>query len=53
MDILHIRKLNFRILDFKRKEYAYEKAVALFNEAVNMNNEARNLKGLQKATDYF
>lgn len=30
----------------KGKEYAYEKAVVLFNEAVDANNEARNLKGL-------
>ncbi|MDE7310726.1 MAG: hypothetical protein K2N87_03740 [Eubacterium sp.] len=37
----------------KGKKYAYEKAVALFNEAVNANNEARDLKGLQKASDYF
>ena len=37
----------------KGKEYAYEKAVALFNEAVNSNNEARDLKGLQKASDHF
>ncbi|MBD5458485.1 MAG: hypothetical protein HDR27_07945 [Lachnospiraceae bacterium] len=37
----------------KGKEYGYEKAVALFNEAVKVNNEARDLKGLQKAADYF
>lgn len=37
----------------KGKRYAYEKAVALFNEAVSSNNEARDLKGLQKAADYF
>lgn len=37
----------------KGKGYAYEKAVALFNEAVNANNEAKDLKGLQKAADYF
>ena len=37
----------------KRKGYAYGEAVALFNEAVNRNNEARNLKDLQKAADYF
>lgn len=37
----------------KGKGYVYEKAVALFNEAVNSNNEARDLKGLQKAADYF
>ncbi len=37
----------------KGKEYAYEKAVTLFNKAVDANNEARNLKELQKAADYF
>lgn len=37
----------------KGNKYTYEKAVALFNEAVDSNNEARNLKGLQKAADYF
>lgn len=37
----------------KGNKYAYDKAVALFNEAVNLNNEARNLKGLQKAADHF
>lgn len=37
----------------KGNEYAYEKAVGLFNEAVDSNNGARNLKGLQKAADYF
>lgn len=37
----------------KGKRYAYEKAVGLFNEAVNFNNEARDLKSLQKAADYF
>ncbi len=37
----------------KGKGYIYEKAVALFNEAVNSNNEARDLKNLQKAADQF
>lgn len=37
----------------KGEKYVYEKAVALFNEAVHANNEARDLKGLQKAADYF
>ena len=37
----------------KGKGYAYDKAVALFNEAVSSNNEAKNLKGLQKAADHF
>lgn len=36
----------------KGKEYAYEKAVTLFNEAVNSYNEAKDLKGLQKAADH-
>jgi len=37
----------------KGKGYTYENAIALFNEAVSMSNEARNLKDLQKAADYF
>ncbi len=37
----------------KGKGYAYDKAVALFNEAVSTNNEAKDLKGLKKAADHF
>ena len=37
----------------KGEKYVYEKAVTLFNEAVNVNNEAKDLKGLQKAADCF
>ena len=37
----------------KGEKYVYEKAVELFNEAVYSSNEARDLKGLQKAADYF
>jgi len=37
----------------KGKDYVYEKAIALFNEAVNSNNKARNLKGLRKAAEHF
>ena len=37
----------------KGKGYAYDKAVALFNAAVSSNNEAKDLKGLQKAADHF
>ena len=37
----------------KGKGYAYEKAVALFNEAVSANNQAQDLKSLQKASDHF
>lgn len=37
----------------KGKGYSYENAVALFNEAVSSNNEAKDLKGLQKAADHF
>lgn len=37
----------------KGNGYNYEKAVTLFNQAVRFNNEARNLKSLQKAADYF
>lgn len=37
----------------KGKKYVFEDAVALFNESVSMSNEAKNLKALQKAADYF
>lgn len=37
----------------KGKGYDYEKAVALFNEAVSSSNKAKDLKSLQKAADYF
>ena len=37
----------------KGKGYAYDKAVELFNESVSSNNEAKDLKGLQKAADHF
>lgn len=37
----------------KGNGYIYEKAVELFNEAVSSNNEARDLKSLQKAVDHF
>ena len=37
----------------KGNKYVYEKAVELFNEAVSSYNEAKDLKGLQKAADHF
>lgn len=37
----------------KGKGYVYDKAVALFNEVVDSNNEAKDLKSLQKAADHF
>ena len=37
----------------KGRRYSYEMAVKLFNESVNLSNKAKNLKGLQKATDNF
>lgn len=37
----------------KGSRYAYDKAVELFNESVNSNNEAKDLKDLQKAADHF
>ena len=37
----------------KGEKYVYEKAIELFNQAVNSNNEARDLKGLQKAAKYY
>lgn len=37
----------------KSKKYNFDKAVALFNEAVDKNNRANNLKDLQDAAAYF
>lgn len=37
----------------KGEGYNYDKAVSLLNEAVALNNKAKNLKGLQKAADHF
>ncbi len=37
----------------KTMKYNYEKAVMLFNDAVEWNNAAKNIKDLQKAADSF
>lgn len=37
----------------KEKKYDLKKAISLFNEAVDKNNEAEKLKDLQNAADYF
>lgn len=37
----------------KNKKYDFGKAITLFNEAVDKNNNANNLKDLQDAADYF
>jgi proteasome lid subunit RPN8/RPN11 len=37
----------------KTDKYDYYKAVELINRAISMNNEAKNLKDLQNAADYF
>lgn len=37
----------------KNSRYDFEKAVILLNEAVDLNNRAKNIKDLQKAADYF
>lgn len=37
----------------KNSKYDFEKAVILLNEAVDMNNKAKDIKDLQKAADYF
>ena len=37
----------------KTMKYNYEKAVMLFNDAVDWNNAAKNIKDLQKAADNF
>jgi fructose/tagatose bisphosphate aldolase len=37
----------------KTDKYNYNKAIDLINTAISMNNEAKNLKELQEAADYF
>lgn len=37
----------------KNENYDFRKAITLFNEAVDKNNTADNLKDLQNAADYF
>ncbi len=37
----------------KGKKYDLKKAIVLFNDAVDKNNEAEKLKDLQNAADYF
>jgi hypothetical protein len=37
----------------KNEKYDFEKAVVLLNEAIDMNNKAKNIKDLQEAADYF
>ncbi len=37
----------------KNKKYNLKKAIILFNESVDKNNEAENLKDLQNAANYF
>ena len=37
----------------KNAKYNFEKAVILLNEAVDLNNKAKNIKDLQEAADYF
>ena len=37
----------------KNSKYDFEKAVVLLNEAIDLNNKAKNIKDLQEAADYF
>ena len=37
----------------KNKKYNFEEAVILLNEAVDLNNRAKNIRDLQDAADYF
>lgn len=37
----------------KNSRYDFEKAVLLLNDAVDLNNRAKNIKDLQRAADYF
>ncbi len=37
----------------KNNKYDFNKAVILFNEAVDLNNKSKKMKDLQEAADYF
>lgn len=37
----------------KNSKYDFEKSVVLLNEAIDLNNKAKNIKDLQEAADYF
>ncbi len=37
----------------KNSKYNFEKAVVLLNKAIDLNNKAKNIKGLQEAAKYF
>ena len=37
----------------KNHKYNFEKAVVLLNEAIDLNNKAKNIRDLQDAADYF
>lgn len=37
----------------KNSKYDFEKAVVLLNEAIDLNNKAKNIKDLQEAADFF
>ena len=37
----------------KNSKYDFEKAVVLLNEAIDLNNKAKNIKDLQETADYF
>lgn len=37
----------------KNSKYDFEKAVVLLNEAIDLNNKAKNIKNLQEVADYF
>lgn len=46
--------ISFRNLQKEKGEkYFYDKAITLFNEAVDLSNRARDLRGLQRAAKYF
>ena len=37
----------------KNNKYDFKKSVILLNEAIDLNNKAKNIKDLQDAADYF
>lgn len=48
--VTNLGKISYMV---KREDYKKDDAITLFNEAVEINKKARNLKGLTRATDLF
>lgn len=48
--VTNLGSVSYLVKNFR---YDFEKAVLLLNDAVDLNNRAKNIKDLQRAADYF